>query len=112
MKRVKDLDGELVAVRQLITPLVLPLVQSRVVTAQFTKRSRFLVGPCRGGLHEDGFQATLMGWLGEQYRVDVSPDLAFWRPLVTITNTFGAVQVNDPARTNFQQKFYRAVAMP
>ena len=54
------------------TNLNVILTQSKVVTAQFTKRPRLSLGPCLDGWRETGFQLTLAGEFGARYRIERS----------------------------------------
>jgi hypothetical protein len=86
-------------------PLVVTMNQSRTITANFTRRSRFAVGPLFGGARENGFQFTVLGELGSRVTIEGSPDLKQWSPVVTLTNQFGVVQFTAPAGQPVQ--YYR-----
>jgi hypothetical protein len=58
------------------------------------------------------FQFTLDGLAGAPYRIDGSEDLADWSVVATLVNTNGLVVVEDPAATNFNRRFYRALLQP
>ena len=86
--------------------------QSRVITANFTRRPRLTLGTCLGGLFDDGFQLTLTGEYGARYEIDGSTTLTDWTALATVTNLFGTVQFRDQMGTNSPYRFYRAVLLP
>jgi hypothetical protein len=90
-------------------PLVVLLDQSKQITARFTKRPRFLLGPCNVSAGDEGSLLTLTGDWGVPYRIDASTNLTEWTPLVTLTNSIGTVQFNDRSTTNLAHRFYRAV---
>lgn len=94
------------------TNLTVALMQSKVITANFTKRSRLSLGPCLGGWREDGFQLTLTGEMGGRYRVEQSSGLMNWTTMESFTNTYGAWQMIDTTATNDATRFYRAVDVP
>ncbi|HEY9173728.1 MAG TPA: chitobiase/beta-hexosaminidase C-terminal domain-containing protein [Verrucomicrobiae bacterium] len=91
-------------------PLLVSMVQSKVITANFTKRPRLRVGTPLEGLVEDGFRLTLTGEFGAAYEVSGSTNLLDWSPVGTITNTYGTSQLTDPVGTNLSHRFYRATA--
>lgn len=91
------------------TNLTVALTQSKVITANFTKRPRLSLGPCLGGWREEGFQLTLTGEFGEHYRIEQSSALENWGTLVSFTNTYGIWQMIDTAATNDTTRFYRAL---
>ncbi len=95
-----------------LTNLFVVMDQSRVVTANFTRRPRLSLGPCLGGLSEDGFQLTLNGEYGARYEIDGSTTLTDWTALATVTNLFGTVQFRDQTGTNSPYRFYRAILLP
>jgi hypothetical protein len=86
--------------------------QSRIIETNFTVRPRLSLGPCLGGWREDGFQLTLTGELGEQYRIERSTNARDWTPFATLTNTFGTSQFTDVLAPNRSQQFYRAAPSP
>jgi hypothetical protein len=47
-------------------------------------------------------------WKGMVCRVDVSPDLTKWTPLITLTNVTGQLEWQDPAAPSTATRFYRA----
>ncbi len=54
------------------------------------------------------FQLT--GQSGFYYIVQASTNLINWSNIATLANTNGVVSFTDPASTNFNRRFYRAVA--
>ncbi len=90
-------------------PLVITMSQSKVITANFTKRPYLNVLNCFGQLNGDTLHLTLTGILGEPYAIEGSSNLLDWAPLATMTNLLGVVQFDDPFATNKNQRFYRAV---
>jgi len=95
-----------------LTNLFVVMDQSRVFTANFTRRPRLSLGPCLGGLSEDGFQLTLTGEYGARYEIDGSTTLIGWTALATVTNLFGTAQFRDQTGTNSPYRFYRAILLP
>ncbi len=95
-----------------LTNLLVVMDQSRVFTANFTGRPRLSLGPCLGGLSEDGFQLTLTGEYGARYEIDGSTTLIGWTAVATVTNLFGTVQFTDQTGTNSHYRFYRAILLP
>ncbi len=93
-------------------PLTVTVTQSKVITANFTKRPGLAVVQCLGELNEGHLEWTLTSTLGERYGIEASPDLNAWTPLFTLTNRFGTTQFADPSDTNRTQRFYRAVQVP
>jgi subtilisin family serine protease len=55
------------------------------------------------------FLVALKGTVGQQYEVQVSPDLANWTTLGTVTNTTGTAEMADAISANWPRKFYRAI---
>jgi len=94
------------------TNLTVALTQSKVITANFTKRPRLSLGPCLGGWREQGFQLTLASELGGRYRIEQSSGLENWSTLGSFTNASGVWQMIDTAATNNATRFYRAVEEP
>ena len=90
------------------TNLTVVLAQSKVITAQFTKRPRLSVGSCLGGWRESGFQLTLDGEMGGRYRIEQSSGLMDWSALGSFTNQYGIWQGIDAA-PNDTRRFYRAL---
>jgi hypothetical protein len=95
-----------------LTNLFVVMDQSRVITANFTRRPRLTLGTCLGGLSEDGFQLTLTGEYGVRYEIDGSTTLTEWTAVATVTNLFGTVQFRDQTGTNSPYRFYRAILLP
>jgi len=58
------------------------------------------------------FQFTLTGLAGRTYEIDASADLQAWAPLGTFLNTNGSLLITDPAATNLNRRFYRAMLRP
>ena len=81
--------------------------QSKVITAQFSKRPNLGFIPC-GGPGDQGFRVIIDGEFGAVYSVSGSTDLVGWAPLGTITNMFNLEQFTDPTATNRPFRFYRA----
>jgi hypothetical protein len=54
-------------------------------------------------------QLRLIGETGVTWNLQVSTDLQYWQPLVTVTNTTGVVEYIDNAAPDPAQRFYRAV---
>jgi hypothetical protein len=54
------------------------------------------------------FQLT--GQAGYTYDVQASTNLSNWTTIAVLVNTNGVVPFSDPAATNYNQRFYRAVA--
>jgi hypothetical protein len=94
------------------TNLVVQMIQSKFITANFTRRPRFSLGPCLGGVREDGFQMTLSGQPTASYQIEASPTLVNWTLLANLTNFFGTVQFTAPLATNQGSRFFRAVVLP
>lgn len=92
--------------------LVVTLNQSKVITANFTRRVRLEAWECAGQVSEDGFQLRFAGELGQRVEIDQSADLATWTLLAALTNNFGTVQVTAPFATGVSQRFYRARSVP
>ncbi len=94
------------------TNLLVVMNQSKVITANFTRWAKLSLGPCLGGMREDGFQMTLAGELGARYELDGSVDLVHWTPINSLTNAFGLAQFLDAGTTNQPFRFYRALPAP
>ncbi len=56
------------------------------------------------------FRFDLTGAPGNSYRVDASTNLQNWDPMTNALATNGSVQITDPAATNYERRYYRAVA--
>jgi hypothetical protein len=95
-------------------PLIVTMNQSRVITANFTKRPRLERVTCGGMASE--FQMLLTGDFGESHTVQVTsnivPGATAWTPVAILTNSFGTVQFNDVSVTNRTRRFYRTVTSP
>jgi hypothetical protein len=61
-------------------------------------------------LTSNGFELSLTGPAGLNYRVDASIDLVNWIVLTNFVSTGATMNFRDSAATNFSQRFYRAVA--
>ena len=96
-------------------PLTVTLNSSKVITAQFTKRPGLAPILCGHTANGEEIQLLLTGEFGERYSIEATaslelpPHTAAWTTLATVTNSFGAVQFNDPFVTNGTQRFYRAL---
>ena len=89
-------------------PLLVSMVQSKVITATFTKRPSLRVGTPLEGLTGDGFRLSLLGEFGGSYGIVGSTNLQDWNSVGTVTNTYGTVQITDVSATNLPHRFYRA----
>jgi hypothetical protein len=91
------------------SPIVVTMNQSKIITANFTKRPSLRVSTPLEGLVEDGFRLTVLGEFGTPYTILGSTNLLRdWQVVGAVTNTYGTVQFVDPDGTDSQQKFYRA----
>ena len=94
-------------------PLTVMVSSNKVITAQFTKRPALAPMLCRHTANGEEIQLLLTGEFGERYSIEATaslelpPHTAAWTTLATVTNSFGAVQFNDPFATNGSQRFYR-----
>jgi uncharacterized repeat protein (TIGR02543 family) len=94
-------------------PLTVVVNSNRVITAQFTKRPKLVPVFCGGAANGEEIQLLLTGEFGGHYSIEATETFALlsaataWTPLVKVTNSFGAVQFNDPFDTNRTQRFYR-----
>ncbi len=93
-------------------PLGVPLNQSKIITARFTKRPKMLVEDDGQGLNMEGFRVVLVGEFGQPYVIRGSTNLTDWSDLALVTNNFGTSQWLDSGGTNFSRRFYRAVSNP
>ncbi len=93
-------------------PLTVTLNQSKVITAQFTKRPTLVLQPCSEPSLADGFQFLLTGEFGGRYQVEKNEAWQGWSPLATVTNTYGTLQFNDAGATNQGLRVYRARIAP
>jgi hypothetical protein len=91
-------------------PTIVTMSQSKLITANFTKRPSLRVGTPLEGLVEDGFRLTLIGEFGTNYALLGSTNLADWSQVETVTNTYGTVQFTDAAATNNPASLYRAAS--
>ena len=55
------------------------------------------------------FRALLLGQAGDRYTIQASPDLVNWAALTNFVSITGTNQFTDPAESNFNRRFYRAV---
>ena len=90
-------------------PLTTTMTSNKVITANFTKRPTMRVGTPLEGLVEDGFRLTVLGEFGSPYSILGTTNLLDWIPVGTVTNTYGTVQLTDPAATELPSRFYRVV---
>ena len=81
---------------------------SKLATAHFSKTPQLITDACHIGYNSEGFYATLWGAWGASYDIHFCDLPGNWNPLLTVTNSYGTVQFNDPAATNASQRFYRA----
>jgi hypothetical protein len=56
------------------------------------------------------FNFTILGSPGQVLAVETSTNLTVWTPIGTVTNVTGSVEFTDPAATNLERRYYRAVA--
>ena len=80
---------------------------SKVITAHFTSTPKLVIGQWNGSI-----SLWLYGVSGAPYRLEASTNLLTWTPLVTGTNFFGTVQLNDPAFQVLPYRMYRAIRLP
>ncbi|MEY2411189.1 MAG: large repetitive protein [Verrucomicrobiota bacterium] len=94
-------------------PMVVTMTQSKVITANFTKRPRLEAVLCGSVGNGEEFQLLLTGNIGDSYGLEATTSLSTgamdWIRLGTVTNTFWIQQFNDPLGTNGNRRFYRAV---
>lgn len=90
-------------------PLVVTMNQSKVITANFTRRPLLSAAPPLNRMDEQGFRFSITGELGAAIRVDGSTDLVNWTSLGWLTNNFGTSQLLDPAASTNVLQFYRAL---
>ena len=92
-------------------PLSVLLDQSKLITANFTKRPRLKAfGFDRP--EAQSFQVLLIGQFDGRYLIEMSSDLSQWQPWRTVTNSLGTTQVTDDSATNMFLRFYRASEAP
>ena len=89
-------------------PLFVTMNQSRIITANFTKRPSLRVGTPLEGMVEDGFRLTLTGEFGAAYEILGSTNLSDWVNAGTVTNVYGTSQFTDGAATNVPRRLYQA----
>src|ERR1041385_2602805 len=89
-------------------PLAVSMDESKVITANFTKRPYLNVLNCLGESSGGAFRFKLTGILGEQYGIEASINLKDWIRLARLTNALGIVQFEDALGTNINHRFYRA----
>jgi hypothetical protein len=58
----------------------------------------------------NGLALKLDGPVGKSYRIDVSTNLADWTPITNLPNAWVPFHFSDSQSTNFQRRFYRAIA--
>ena len=86
--------------------------QSKIVTANFTRKPVLTAKAASGSLMDQGFGLTPDGEFGGAYRIDSSTSLVDWLRLMAVTNPYGRVQFVDPSDTSVPRGFYRAVQLP
>jgi hypothetical protein len=57
----------------------------------------------------NGFGLNLQAPLGFNYTIQVSTDLLNWQSLTNFVSTNSLLYFSDPAATNYNRRFYRAV---
>jgi hypothetical protein len=57
-------------------------------------------------------ECCLIGDIQRSYTVEASSDLSNWTLLATALNSDGTLRFNDPARSNFPQRYYRVTFEP
>jgi hypothetical protein len=57
----------------------------------------------------NGLGLNLEGPLGFHYIIQASTNMLNWQPLTNFVGTTSPLNFNDPAATNFNRRFYRAV---
>ena len=58
------------------------------------------------------FSATFIGFPGQVFAVECSPNFSIWTPLVRLTNTTGTLNFSQPIPTNSVGQFYRTRLIP
>ena len=91
-------------------PLAVIMDKSKTIYANFTHNANLRVNG--GGLKPEGFIFTLTGDFGAVYQIQSTTNLSNWVNLVTLTNTYGTLQVADPGASNLNSQFYRSFLMP
>ncbi len=92
------------------SPLVITMNQSKIITANFTRRPNLAVAECAGAVNHDAVHLILTGEMGGRFQIYESGNLITWTPLATVTNVYGTAQFSDQTITNRPQRFYRAGA--
>jgi hypothetical protein len=54
----------------------------------------------------------ISGHSGERYQVMVTTDFKTWQPIVTLRNSNGTVEFDDPDAAKFDQRFYEIEMLP
>jgi hypothetical protein len=93
-------------------PLTVQMTQGKVVTAQFTRRPTLALQPSSAASSRDVFHFLLTGDFGARYQVEKNDAWQGWSAFVTVTNSFGSSQVNDPTEIGQAIRAYRATATP
>jgi uncharacterized repeat protein (TIGR03806 family) len=65
-----------------------------------------------GGFTNGAFQMVIAGTAGKSYVLQASSNLVNWIPISTTMPPSTPFTMSDPAATNFQHRFYRAVQLP
>ena len=91
--------------------LILAMTQSKTLIANFTRKPRLLLWDCEGHPFSSGLRFLLNGEPGLRYEIDRSFDLSTWVPQMTLSNSFGTLQL-DRVTTSTNQGFYRAMILP
>ena len=90
--------------------LLVPMTQSRVISANFTNWPVLIVSG--QSLTPQGFQFKLVSGPGLAYEVQSSSNLSAWSSLGPVTNVSGEMLFLDPAATNNSRRFYKATPWP
>lgn len=93
-------------------PLSFQMDQSRIITANFSRRATLGGQGTAAQIALDGFRLLITGDVGAHYEIDASTDSLTWTNLATVTNKFGTVQYDDLGATNLPYRFYRAIVAP
>ena len=70
----------------------------------------FMANPVLGSNGQ--FSATFIGFPGQVFAVECSPNFSIWTPLVRLTNTTGTLNFSQPIPTNSVGQFYRTRLIP